>query len=191
MFSEMFSDVDQSDVDQKVQPYLQGQDAFERGQYRAAIDYFQDALSVTGESSALGGAIQVWLVTAYEAAGRTEEALTLCRQLRTHGDYETRQQGKRLLYILEAPKLQLRPEWLTQIPELNESGSLSTYRASRDRAVGQVAQRTTNSASSKWRTEPMEPIDPKESSGFLRLALGVSVVMLGLWWLGNFWGISS
>jgi tetratricopeptide (TPR) repeat protein len=179
-----------SDENEGTKPYIQGQDAFERGQYREAIDYFQRALSLTPESSALGGAIQVWLVTAYEAAERREEALALCRQLRTHADYETRQQAKRLLYILEAPKLQLKPEWLTQIPELNESGRSPAYRASTQRAVGQATQ-SASSASPKWSTEPMEPIEPKESSGFLGLALGVSIAMLALWWLSSLPGISS
>ncbi len=173
-----------SDENEGTKTYAQGQDAFERGQYREAIDYFQHALSLTPESSALGGAIQVWLVTAYEAAERREEALTLCRQLRTHTSYETRQQAKKLLYILEAPKLQLKPEWLTQIPELNESGNLSSYKPSNQRAVGQVTQ-GASSTSPKWSAEPMEPIELKESRGFLGLALGVSIAALVLWWLSG------
>jgi tetratricopeptide (TPR) repeat protein len=173
-----------ADENEGTKLYFQGQDAFERGQYREAIDYLQQALSLTSESSALGGTIQVWLVTAYEAAERREEALALCRQLRTHGHYETRQQAKQLLYILEAPKLPLKPEWLTQIPELNESGHLSSYRAPAQRAVGQVSPRE-RSASPQWSDEPMEPIDPKESRGFLGLALGVSISMLVVWWLSS------
>jgi tetratricopeptide (TPR) repeat protein len=181
---------DASDANKGTKPYIQGQDAFERGLYREAIDCFQRALSLTPESSALGGAIQIWLVTAYEAAERREEALALCRELRTHPNYETRQQAKQLLYILEAPKLQLKPEWLTQIPELNESSRLPDYRASTQRAAGQVTQRVS-STSPRWSTEPMEPIEPKESSGFLGLALGVSIAMLVLWWLSSLFTISS
>jgi tetratricopeptide (TPR) repeat protein len=178
---------DASDGNEGTKSYTQGQNAFERGQYREAIDCFQSALSLTPESSALGGAIQIWLVTAYEAAERREEALDLCRQLRTHANYETRQQAKQLLYILEAPKLQLKPEWLTQIPELNESG-LPSYNASTQRAAGQFAQ-GASSTGSKWSAEPMEPIEPKESRGFLGLALGVSIAMLVLWWLSSLSGI--
>jgi hypothetical protein len=36
---------------------------------------------------------------------------------------ETRKQAKRLLYILEAPKLRMNPEWLTEIPDLTEIAS--------------------------------------------------------------------
>jgi tetratricopeptide (TPR) repeat protein len=162
-----------------MKPYALGQAAFERGQYREAIQWFQEALSLTHESSAMGGKIQIWLVTAYEAAGRTEEALTLCRQLRTHADYETRQQSKRLLYILEAPKLQLKAEWLTQIPELKDSGE-----APRAWASGQSAK-ASSPTEPPWSAEPMEPIDPKESQGFLGLALAVSIGLLVFWWLSQ------
>jgi tetratricopeptide (TPR) repeat protein len=179
-----------SDENEGTEPYLQGQDAFERGQYRESIDCFQRALSLTPESTALGGAMQIWLVTAYDAAERREEALALCRELRTHANYETRQQAKQLLYILEAPKLQLKPEWLTQIPELNESSNLPNYRSSNQRVAGQVSKKAS-STGPRWSTEPMEPIEPRESSGFLSLALGVSLAMLVLWWLSSLSTLSS
>jgi tetratricopeptide (TPR) repeat protein len=159
--------------------YVTGQAAFERGQYREATDSFQQALKLSQANSALGGAIQIWLVTAYDAAGQREEALDLCRQLRTHGDYDTRQQSKRLLYILEAPKLQSRPEWLTQIPDLGQA------EANPDRPIGRTRQTTAQPFAPKG-IEPFEPIDPKESRGFLGLALGVSaLVLFALWWMGQ------
>jgi tetratricopeptide (TPR) repeat protein len=159
--------------------YAMGQAAFERGQYREATDSFQQALALSPANSELGGAIQIWLVTAYDAAGQREEALDLCRQLRTHGDYDTRQQSKRLLYILEAPKLQSRPEWLTQIPDLSQA------EVNRDRQVGRTGQTQAKPSAVKG-IEPFEPIDPKESRGFLGLALGVSaLVLLALWWMGQ------
>lgn len=161
----------------EIKPYALGQSAFERGQYREAVQWFQAALSLCSDTSATGGKIQIWLVTAYEAAGRAEEALTLCRQLRAHPNYETRQQSEQLLYILEAPKLQLRPEWLTQIPELKDAED-----APRSWASGQ-APKSPSSTQPLWRTESMEPIDPKESQGFLGLALAVSLGLLFFWWL--------
>ena len=169
-----------SAVPDAMKPYALGQTAFERGQYREAVEHFQEALSLTSETSAMGGKIQIWLVTAYDAAGRTEEAVTLCRQLRAHGNYETRQQSKQLLYILEAPKLQLKAEWLTQIPEIRDGDSDPPIR---QRASG----RTGSSASVQAQAgiEPMEPIDPKESRGFLAVGLSLTLGLLAFWWLSH------
>ena len=49
--------------------------------------------------------------------GQREAAIALCRQLGAHPDRTTRKQSQRVLYILEAPKLEHHPEWLTQIPD--------------------------------------------------------------------------
>lgn len=159
--------------------YAMGQAAFERGQYREATDAFQRALRLSQANSALGGAIQIWLVTAYDAAGQRDEALELCRQLRTHGDRDTRQQSKRLLYILEAPKLQSRPEWLTQIPDLGQA------EANHGSQMGRTRPPSVQASAPK-EIQPFEPIDPKESRGFLGLALGISaLLLLALWWMGQ------
>jgi tetratricopeptide (TPR) repeat protein len=163
--------------------YSTGQIAFERGLYRESIDWFEQALMLTAPQSALGGAIQLWLVTAYDAAGQGEEAIALCRRLFNHSNLETRQQSKRLLYILEAPKLQTRPEWLTQIPDLDQPAATRRYSA-----VGQPGSSAPPKSSEpkSITAEPFEPIDPKESSGFLGLALGLSgILLLGLWWLSR------
>jgi tetratricopeptide (TPR) repeat protein len=163
--------------------YSTGQIAFERGLYRESIGWFEQALTLIAPQSALGGAIQLWLVTAYDAAGQGEEAITLCRKLSNHSNLETRQQSKRLLYILEAPKLQTRPEWLTQIPDLNQPAATRRYSA-----VGQPGSSALPKSSEpkSITAEPFEPIDPKESSGFLGVALGLSgVILLGLWWLSR------
>jgi tetratricopeptide (TPR) repeat protein len=164
--------------------YATGQAAFERGLYRDSIDWFEKALSLTSQQSALGGAIQIWQVTAYDAAGQNEAAIALCRQLSTHPNLETRQQSKRLLYILEAPKLQTRPEWLTQIPDLDPPAAAPR----RYSAVGQPGASAASKpkAPKSIMSEPFEPIDPKESGGFLGIALGLSgVILLGLWWLSQ------
>jgi hypothetical protein len=164
--------------------FTTGQTAFERGLYRDSIDWFTKALTLTSRQSALGGDIQMWLVTAYDAAGQGEAAIALCRELSNHANLETRQQSKRLLYILEAPKLQSKPEWLTQIPDLDPPNA-SPRRYS---AVGQPGQsRNAKPNEPKSITEdPFEPIDPKESRGFLGIALGLSsVILLGLWWFSQ------
>lgn len=98
----------------------QGQLAFECGQYQSAIQCFEQGKIIASVGTALHGELQIWLVTAYEAAGDRSRALELCRAIGGHPDLETRKQSKQLLYILEAPKLRMNPEWLTEIPDLTE-----------------------------------------------------------------------
>lgn len=169
--------------DQAMTAYGTGQAAFERGLYRESIDCFQKALALVSQSSPLGGAIQIWLVTAYDAAGQRDEALALCRQLQTHGDRETRQQSRRLLYILEAPKLQSRSEWLTQIPDLNAASETNrSWVAGQPSGKGSSKPKGPQSSA----IAPFEPINPQESRGFLGLALVASAAMLVLlWWFAS------
>lgn len=165
--------------------YEAGQQAFERGLYRDSVQYLLQARSMVESQSALGGAIALWLVNAYEANGQREEARALCRQLKSHGNHQTRVQSRRLLYILEAPQLQLKQEWLTQIPDLNNPTPQKT---------SSLAGRSTTPTRSQKPAKPryeITPLDPEETetprdNGFLWLALGVSLsIIVGLWWLSD------
>ncbi|MDB9344626.1 tetratricopeptide repeat protein [Nodularia spumigena CS-586/05] len=102
--------------------YQAGKLNFENGKYREAVENLEKASALLSRNSRLGGEVEIWLVTAYEAAGRTEEAIALCQQLQRHPFPETSKQAKDLLYILKAPKLQRPSEWMTEIPDL---GTLS------------------------------------------------------------------
>ncbi len=160
--------------------YQTGQSAFERGDYREAVQSLEKAAALSARGSALGGEIQTWLVTAYEAAGQRAEALTLCRQLVRHPSSEVRKQNKRLLYILEAPILQRRPEWLNEIPDLK----------SLTEAEPQDRLGTASSKSSQRRpqtfNQPQEPLEVnrRENTGFLWIALAVALG--SLIWFGWF-----
>jgi tetratricopeptide (TPR) repeat protein len=112
-----------TDLEQAKAQYELGKRAFEGGEYRQSVEALERAVGLANPNSALGGEMQTWLVTAYQAAGRLTEAIALCEQLGQHPDLKTRQQGKRLLYILQAPQLKTRPEWLTQIPDLTAINS--------------------------------------------------------------------
>lgn len=98
--------------------YQTGKAAFERGDYRRSIQALEKAVSLTARQTRSGGEMQIWLVTAYQAADQQQDAIALCEQLTRHPDFQIRKQAKRLLYILQAPRLQTRPEWLTKIPDL-------------------------------------------------------------------------
>jgi hypothetical protein len=110
-------------VDSKIkekfqQEYQAGKNAFERGRYRLSVEHLQTAAQLANRFTRAGGETQIWLVTAYQAAGMLPEAIALCKQLCSHPHPEIRQQSKSLLYIIEAPQLNRPPEWMSEIPDL-------------------------------------------------------------------------
>jgi tetratricopeptide (TPR) repeat protein len=108
--------------------YQTGKAAFENGQYREAVENLEKASALLARNTRLAGEVDIWLVSAYEAAGRNQEAIALCQQLSRHPHYETRQQAKRLAYILQAPRLKRPKEWMTEIPDF---GSMSDNQSKR------------------------------------------------------------
>ncbi len=162
--------------------YVSGQAAFERGSYREAVEHFEEAVQLAKATTPLGGEIQTWLVNAYSAVGRQQDAIALCQILTRHPDLETRKQGKNLLYILQAPQLQRPTNWMTQIPDLDD---LSADGA---KSLGAVGYSTATKSTPRTKLEE-PPIDPSEinrqDNGFLWAALaGVALVLGGLFWLG-------
>jgi tetratricopeptide (TPR) repeat protein len=160
--------------------YQSGQVAFERGEYRQAVSSFLAALAQIQPNTRLGGEVQVWLVTAFEAAGQLQEAKALCQKLSNHPNLDTRQASKRLLYIMQAPELSRRDEWLTKIPDLThlEDGN------------GHVAVNNTPPPPSPPKPRSLEeryaPVDLSKvntkDNGFISIALIVTIfTLLGLW----------
>lgn len=171
-------------LEQAKLQYLAGKKAFERGRYRQAIETLESATELIDRSSRLKGEIQVWLVNAYQASGQQDKAIALCRRVSRHPDYETAKQGKRLLYILEAPKLRSRPEWLSKIPDL----------ASLDENADSTMAKYANLPKKPRRSKPTEPVmppppvDPSQvntkDNQFVWVAIGAIALTLGglLWW---------
>jgi tetratricopeptide (TPR) repeat protein len=155
--------------------YEAGKAAFERGEYRQAVQHLEAATALVTPNSRQGGEVNIWLITAYEAADQRTEAIALCQQLRRHPDLTTRKQSKRLLYILEAPQLTRRPEWLTEIPDL-------TGLADGEDKFRQGGAATNIKPSSRKRSEP-EPIDLSQvntkDNRFIWVALGAIALTLG------------
>lgn len=154
-----------------------GQAAFERGRYKKAIAHFQTALALSNPISMRGGEVQLWLVNAYVAAGEQQAGLALCRKLVRHPDLDTQRQSKRLLYILEAPELELKPEWTTKIPDLSnlEEGGSKKY-----------SQKAKKPRRRKPKPEP-EPLDLSqvntEDNQFVWIALiAILLTVSGLFW---------
>ncbi|WP_199249043.1 tetratricopeptide repeat protein [[Phormidium] sp. ETS-05] len=163
--------------------YQAGRYAFERGQYRQAVQHLETACGLGDLGSRLGGEVRIWLVTAYEALGEGNKAIALCQQLTKHPHLETRKQAKGLLGILEVPKLRSRPEWRVEIPDL---ASLDESAPANAKAT---ASKTQRSSPPKRPTEkPQAEIDLSQvnlkDNSFIWVALGLSgIILAGLvWW---------
>ena len=161
------------------QRYRNGKAAFENGKYRQAVEELEKACALLARNTRLGGEVQIWLATAYEAAGRNQEAIDLCEQLKRHPYPDTSKEAKRLQYILKAPKLERPKEWMTEIPDL---GMLS-----------ENDSKMRLAASVKKSSAPKQPLEPEfidlsqvntQDNRFIWLTLIIIVVTLGsLIWL--------
>ncbi len=153
--------------------YEAGKAAFERGLYRQSVQHLETAIALASPNSRQGGEAQIWLVTAYEAAELRTEAIDLCKSLNRHPDRDTRQQSQHLLYIMEAPQLNRRPEWLTEIPDLTALGDSET------KFRGNSAPRPASSP----QPAKAEPVDLSQvntqDNRFIWFALGAIALILG------------
>ena len=162
--------------------YQAGQIAFERGEYRQAVSYFLTAIAQVQINTRIGGEAQIWLVTAFEAAGQIQEAKALCQKLANHPNLDTRQASKRMLYIMAAPELVRRDEWLTKIPDLS-------HLEDRDGKVGGGGNNPPPPLPPKQPQsleERYAPVDlgqvNSQDNGFILIALiFTAIALLGLW----------
>lgn len=163
--------------------YQAGKQALENSQYRLSIQYLEETKKFTASSSRLGGEAQIWLVSAYQAAGMRSEAIALCRELLVHPSLETRKQAKRLLYIIEAPQLKRPKEWLTEIPDLTEISESDIQSKYVSAGSSDRKSKPKNNLNSK---EPIDlsQVDTKDNQ-FLGVALILAILIIaGLFWIG-------
>ncbi len=162
--------------------YEQGRIAFEHGEYRESIAALESAQTQVGALTPLGGEIQIWLVTAYEAAGKRSEARSLCETLVNHPHGTTRRQARRWLEILKAPQLQRRAEWNTQIPDWS---TLSESDRRDHRGTGVTPSKTPPALA----PEEEVPVAPTADNGFVWVALIAIGLIIGGWigWVAAGW----
>ena len=98
--------------------YQLGIQSLENGQYNLSVKYLEQASEQVAMKTLTGGEVRIWLVSAYQAAQKTNEAIALGRELLTHPHPDIRHNSKKLLYVLEAPRLKRPPEWMNEIPDL-------------------------------------------------------------------------
>lgn len=169
-----------ADNQEKFQQKFQaGKQALEMGQYRQSIEYLEAAKDLVMPNSRRGGEAKVWLVTAYQAANKIDEAIALAQELIMHPNIQTREQAQRILYIMKAPKLERPKEWMSEIPDLAEADKGAS------RYVGAKKKSTRKPA--ELELEDLEPIPTEvKDKDFLWFAFALVTVIVGsLFWFGR------
>lgn len=157
--------------------YQAGRYAFERGQYREAVQHLREAHQCVDRNSSIGGEVLIWLLGAYQALGESAEAIALCKNLTRHPSIEIRKQAKRLLFILEAPQLNTRPEWLIEIPDMSALDEGNSK-------VSQITAKATAKPPKRKRPEAEMPVVDlaqvnAKDNGFVWVAILAIALLLG------------
>lgn len=109
----------------KSRQFTLGKIAYGKGLYPESRALLEQALNQEGPFSKLGGEIQLWLALAYQACGQEAECISTYKLIEdSHPSPKVRKQAADLRYIMEAPKLKLRPEERINLPLL---GDLDRY----------------------------------------------------------------
>ena len=158
------------------QKYQAGKQALERGQYRLSIENLEAATEAIAPTARLGGEARIWLVTAYQAANKIDEAIALAQELLTHPDTKTREQAQRILYIIKAPKLERPKEWMSEIPDLTADKGTSGY---------VIAKTKPGALLAKELEEEPSPTDTQDNQFIWFAAILVTLIIGSLVWLGR------
>ncbi|MBD2177389.1 tetratricopeptide repeat protein [Pseudanabaena sp. FACHB-1998] len=153
--------------------YQQGVSNFERGNYQQAIALLERARPLSMLETKLGGDILVWLANSYDAIGRTEEAIALCRSLKKHPVGDIRKASRYMLGILTAPQLSKLEGVVSEVPILE---SPDTYESK------PIARSKGDSVEQKpFREVPLEKPNFNNKNNFLWFAIAFCLMLLVLW----------
>lgn len=157
-----------------AQLYQEGISNFESGNYQQAIALLERARVLAVLETVLGGEILVWLANSYDAVGRTEEAIALCRSLKKHPVNNVRKSARYMLGILTAPPLGKLEGVVSEVPILE---SPDTYESK------PVARKTTpdNSNHKPFREVSLDKPNTNSRNNFLWFAIAISLLLLALW----------
>jgi len=154
--------------------YQQGVSNFESGNYQQAIALLDRARALAISDTTLGGEILVWLANAYDAVGKTEEAIALCRSLKKHPINSVRKSARYMLGILTAPPLSKLEGVVSEVPILDSPDSYQAKPAARSKSQTDTNQKP-------FREVSLEKPNANSRNNFLWFAIAVSLVVLALW----------
>lgn len=157
--------------------YQEGVSNFESGNYQQAIALLERARALSVLETILGGEILVWLANAYDANGRTDDAIALCRDLKKHPVNDVRKSARYMLGILTAPQLGKLEGVTSEVPILQFSDSYQSKPAARSKSQSDPKQKP-------FREVSLEKPNPNSSSSinkFLWFAIAISLIFLAIW----------
>jgi outer membrane protein assembly factor BamD (BamD/ComL family) len=154
--------------------YQEAVSNFESGNYQQAIALLERARALAILDSRLGGDILVWLANSYDAIGKTEEAIAMCRSLKKHPVGDVRKSAKYMLGILTAPPLSKLEGVTSEVPILE---SPDTYQSK------PVARKTSQNTKDQkpFREVSLEKPNTDNSNSinnFLWVAIAIFLVIL-------------
>ena len=157
--------------------YQAGVSNFEGGNYQSAIAVLERARALTELDTNLGGDILIWLANSYDAAGRTEDAIALCRSLKKHPVGSIRKSARFMLGILTAPQLSKLEGVVSEVPILESSDSYQSKPIARSPRTNSADQKPFREVS----LEKTQPVNSRDVNKFLLLAIAVFAAILWLW----------
>jgi len=156
--------------------YQEGVSSFESGNYQQAVALLERARALVAVETVLGGEILIWLANSYDAAGRTEDAIALCRSLKNHSVSKVRKSARYVLGILTAPQLGklegvVSEVTILQSPDTYQSASTASksYGHANQKPFREVSLQKPNTKSRK------------NTNNFLWLAIVISLLLLAFW----------
>lgn len=156
------------------QLYQEGVSNFEGGNYQQAIAMLERARALAVLDTNLSGEILIWLANAYDAAGKTEDAIAICRSLKKHPVNNVRKSARYILGILTAPQLSKLEGVVSEVPILE---SPDTYQS---KPVART-QNSRDKAEKPFREVSLEKPNTNSNNNFLWFAIAISLMLLAVW----------
>ena len=157
--------------------YQEGVSNFESGNYQQAIALLERARALAILETMLGGEILVWLANAYDANGRTDDAIALCRDLKKHPVSDVRKSARYMLGILTAPQLGKLEGVVSEVPILQFPDSYQSKPVARTKSQSDANQQPFREVS----LEKSHLNSSNSINNFLWLAIAISLLSLALW----------
>jgi len=157
------------------QLYQQGLRNFESGNYQQAIALLERAQNLVFVDSNLGGEILIWLANSYDATGKTEQAIALCRSLKKHPTGSVRKSARYMLGILTAPQLSKLEGVVSEVPILESPDSYQS------KPIANTKPRSSNQK--PFREISLQKPVSDSKNNFLWFAIAFSLLVLIAWYI--------